>query len=246
MTALAQLDAGAFAPLSDEEIRRRAKAAGRSLWNAWFGRRDLIPAAADPRTQLIDSAMLGHGFLTREELAEIHQVGSQMDEVRPDLALADSVARAAVARTDEERKALKAKKKAEAAERKRQRAEEVARRKATDIVFLGRGVSYGLADRRADVEKLQRQGLPLLSTPADVAAALELTIPRLRWLAFHSDAASRTHYVRFSVPKKSGGTRELAAPHRSLKKCQQWILARSCPSCRLTPRLTGSLPARAR
>ncbi|HZN34707.1 MAG TPA: reverse transcriptase family protein, partial [Pirellulaceae bacterium] len=166
------------------------------------------------------------GFLKSEELAEIHQVGAQMDAIRPDLALAETAAKEAMARTDAERAALKAQKKAEAAERKKQRAEAVARRKASDIVFLGRGVSYGLADRQADIEKLQRQGLPLLSTPADVATALELTIPRLRWLAFHSDAAARTHYVRFQVPKKSGGTRELAAPHKTLKKAQQWILSR--------------------
>jgi RNA-directed DNA polymerase len=227
---LDQLEAGAFAPLSDDEIRRRARAAGSSLWNAWFGRRDLIPPASDPRTQLIDAGMLGHGFLSREELAEIHQVGAQMDEVRPDLARAamdaQAAMKAALAKSDEERAAIKAQKKVESAERKRQRAEAVTKRRASDIVFLGRGVSYGLADRRADVEKLQRQGLPLLSSPADVATALELTIPRLRWLAFHTDAATRTHYVRFSVPKKSGGTRELAAPHLSLKKCQQWILNR--------------------
>lgn len=225
-SSLAQLDAGAFAPLSDEEVARRARGAGSLLWNAWFGRRDLIPPTSDPRTLLIDAGMLGHGLLSREELAEIHQVGLEMDQLRPDLALAQTAAQAALARTDEERKAIKAQKKAEAAERKRKWTEKVAQRKATDIVFLGRGVSYGLADRRADIEKLQKQGLPLLATPADVASALELTIPKLRWLAFHTDAATRTHYVRFTVPKKSGGTRELAAPHKSLKKAQQWILDR--------------------
>jgi hypothetical protein len=72
---------------------------------------------------------------------------------------------------------------------------------------------------------LAQLGLPVLATPADVAAALGLTIPQLRWLAFHSDAATRIHYVRFTVPKKSGGTRELAAPHQKLARSQQWILA---------------------
>ena len=32
-----------------------------------------------------------------------------------------------------------------------------------------------------------------------------------------------THYVRFQAPKKSGGTRELAAPHRDMARCQEWI-----------------------
>src|SRR5262249_26090721 len=62
-----------------------------------------------------------------------------------------------------------------------------------------------------------------LAAPADVAQALGLTISRLRWLAFHSDAAERIHYVRFTVPKKSGGVRQLSAPHRDLAKSQRWI-----------------------
>jgi RNA-directed DNA polymerase len=62
-----------------------------------------------------------------------------------------------------------------------------------------------------------------LHTPADLAVALDLTIPRLRWLAFHTEVATRTHYVRFSVPKKCGGTRTLSAPHKTLAWTQRWI-----------------------
>ena len=71
----------------------------------------------------------------------------------------------------------------------------VAHRRQTDIIFLGRGVSRGLADRRANVEKLQQYLLPVLATPADLAAALGITIPRLRWLAYHNEAATR-HALR--------------------------------------------------
>src|SRR5437763_1442424 len=70
------------------------------------------------------------------------------------------------------RAAVKAQKKAAAAERKRLRAEAVAHRKATDIVFLGRGVSTLLNDRAGDAEKLTAAGLPVLHTPADLAAEL--------------------------------------------------------------------------
>jgi retron-type reverse transcriptase len=129
-----------------------------------------------------------------------------------------------VARSREERQAIKERKRAEAAERRRKRAAEIARRKETDIVFLGRGVSRGLADRRANVEKLAAADLPVLAAPSDVANAMQLTVPRLRWLAFHSEAATRSHYIRFTVPKRGGGTRELWAPHRSLAGAQEWIL----------------------
>ena len=47
--------------------------------------------------------------------------------------------------------------------------------------------------------------------------------PRLRWLAFHAEVATRTHYVSFTVPKKSGGQRTLSAPHRTMARAQRWI-----------------------
>jgi retron-type reverse transcriptase len=220
------LDPGQFAPLSGEQIKKKARGLGSLFRNPWFGRRDLIPPASDERTALIDRGMVGLGLLTPEQLVEIHEVGAQMEELRPDLAQAAGIADEAVKLDAEERKQRKEQKKAEAAGRKRIHAEGVVRRKQTDIVFLGRGVSGGLADRRANVEKLQRLQLPALATPADLAKALNLPVPRLRWLAFHSEAATVTHYVRFQVPKKSGGMRELSAPHRDLAAAQQWILMR--------------------
>jgi retron-type reverse transcriptase len=219
-----KLDIGQFAPASDAETKQQARGLGSRWGNPWFGRRDLIPPASDQRTLIIDRAMVGHGIISPEQLTEIHEIGEQMDRVRPDLALAQQIADQAVTRDREDREAIKQRKKAEAAERKRLHAEAVEKRKKTDIVFLGRGVSRGLADRRANIEKLTARGLPLLATPVDVAQALGVSIPRLRWLAFHSEASKLTHYVRFSVPKKSGGTRQLAAPRRDLAACQSWIL----------------------
>ncbi len=113
---------------------------------------------------------------------------------------------------------------AAAADRRRRRKEEVAQRRASDIIFLGTGVSKGLADRNSDVERLLSAGLPVLSTPADVAAAMEISVSKLRWLAWHSEAPTRTHYIHFDIPKKSGGTRRLSAPHQQLSNAQHWIL----------------------
>jgi RNA-directed DNA polymerase len=217
------LDPGQFAPITEAELKKRA---ANLQWN-WatvnFDRRDQIPPASHPRTELIDRALVAQGLLTPEQLAELHEIGDQWAVLRPELAGANAVAERAVINDAEERRARKAQKKAEAEQRRKDHAEAVAKRRATDIVFLGRGVSGGLADRRSNVEKLQSAGLPVLSSPADVVQALSLSIPRLRWLAFHSEAPAVTHYVRFQVSKKSGGTRELAAPHRDLARCQDWI-----------------------
>jgi RNA-directed DNA polymerase len=221
------LSADAFLPIARSELRDAAQDVRRG--GAWFGRRDLIPPADDPRTKLIDRAMVTHGLLSPEQLVEIHQVGAQMDRHRSDLDAierqAAQVGEAAVVADREQRAQIKAQKKAEAAERKKKHAEAVAQRRATDIVFLGRGVSGRLGERQSDATKLAALGLPVIHTPAELAHWLGLPVPRLRWLAFHTEVASRVHYVSFTVPKKSGGTRTLSAPHRTLAAAQQWVLA---------------------
>ncbi len=221
------LDASPFLPITRDELKSAMK--GTNLWSSvWFGRRDLIPPVDDKRTLLVDRAMVSQGLLSPDQLAEIHRVGAEMDLVRPDVVAlrhqSAQASQAAVKGDREKRKQLKDEKKAAAAERKRLHVEGVARRHATDIVFLGRDVSGRLGDRSSNLEQLAANGLPILCTPAELAAALQLTIPQLRWLAFHAEVAPRTHYIHFSVPKKSGGQRTLSAPHRRLAGAQEWIL----------------------
>ena len=45
------LDAGAFLPISRQEIKKAAQDQN-LFFNPWFGRRDRIPPADDPRTKL--------------------------------------------------------------------------------------------------------------------------------------------------------------------------------------------------
>ena len=241
------LDASDYLPITRGEIKEAAK--GRNLFgNFWFGRRDLIPPADDPRTQLIDRAMVTQGLITPEQLAEIHSVGAEMDRVRPTQASIEHQAamtgEAAVQADRAARAQLKARKKAEAAQRKQERAEAIAWRKANDIVFLGRGVSGRLGERTSRAEDLKRAGLPVLSTPAELARALDLPVPRLRWLAFHAEVATRTHYVQFSVPKKSGGQRVLSAPHRTMARAQRWIFEQIVAKLTAEPPAHGFLPGR--
>lgn len=243
------LDAGDFLPISRGELKAAALGSGaRLLGNLWFGRRDRIPPLDDDRTRLIDRAMVTHGFLTPERLAEIHRIGEAMDRARPlDEAIRDRAAlvgEAAVQADHAERARIRAAKKAEAADRRRLHAEGVAHRRATDIVFLGRGVSRFLGDRTSDVAALEAAGLPALGTPAELAESIGLTVPRLRWLAFHAEAATRVHYVEFEVPKKGGGTRRLSAPHRSLAHAQRWVLDRVVALLPAEAEAHGFLPGR--
>jgi retron-type reverse transcriptase len=223
-----KLDAAQFTPLAGDALRQAVEALGSNRFATafTFGLQSQIPPADDPRTAVIDRALVGQGLLTSEDLAQIHAVGDQMRELRPDFAAARAAGEQAVRLDREARQRLKEQKRAESAERKRKRAEAVAWRRATDIIYLGRGVSSGLADRRSQVAKLEAAGLPVYATPADLAQAMGVTIPRLRWLAFHAEAAMVSHYVCFTVPKKSGGLRVLSAPHRDLAGAQEWILER--------------------
>jgi retron-type reverse transcriptase len=239
----ASYDAAEFLPISDRELRTQA--AGSEVANSpWWGRTDTIPPGDDARTKLIDRALVTRGYLTPEQLAEIHRVGDLMLLQKGDAAMLRQEAERAVQRSKEERAALKAEKKRQAEERRRKHAEQVAQRKASDIVFLGRGVSRGLADRRSNVEKLRKAGLPVLSTPLEVARAMSLPVAQLRWLAFHSEASTTSHYVRFQIPKKSGGMREISAPMPKIAAAQQWILANVLSRLPAEPPAHGFVPGR--
>lgn len=221
------LDAGQILGLSAQEMRKRALKINPAR-TAWIGRTDTIPPQSDERTALIDRGLILRGLLTEKQITEIHEVGDLWLTYREGaklakIAAAKSVEQALLA-IKQEREERKARRKAEAAERLARKKEEIARRKAEDIVYLGPGVSHLLADRRAHLEALEERGLPLLSTPADVARALEMGISKLRWLCYHSEATDRPHYRYFEVPKRSGGTRLLAAPQPDLAKAQAWIL----------------------
>ncbi len=213
--------------LSAEELRARAVKID-PYKTAWIGRVDTIPPQSDERTAIIDRGLILRGLLSEAQITEIHRVGDlwlrHSDAARLAATAAAKTADDAIRQMREEKVRRKAEKIREAAEKKRRHAESVARRKATDIVYLGRGVSSRLSDRRSDIEKLSTQGLPVLASPKDVADALRTTITELRWLTFHSDAAEKTHYVTFTVPKRSGGTRSLSAPHEKLARAQEWVL----------------------
>lgn len=232
-----------FTPISDQELRRKAK--GSEVANSpWWGRTDTIPPGDDVRTKLIDRALVTRGYLTPEQLAEIHRVGDLMLQKKGDHTLLKLQADRAVAQSKEERAALKAEMKRRSEERKRVHAEAVSRRKARDILFLGRGVSGGLAGRTSDEAKLKKFGLPSISSPDQVAAALSIPLLRLRWLAYHSEASTTSHYVRFQIPKKSGGTRDIWAPQPKLAAAQAWILENVLSKVPVGPVAHGFIPGR--
>jgi RNA-directed DNA polymerase len=76
-------------------------------------------------------------------------------------------------------------------------------------------------DLAADVEQLERLGLPLWTNEGELAAALGLTVSALRHYSIHRQRETTPHYLIFAVPKRSGGHRLIHAPKRRLKAIQR-------------------------
>jgi hypothetical protein len=101
--------------------------------------------------------------------------------------------------------------------------------KRAHVVHLGPGVFWhDTADvDRFDAEDPERErqdnALPAIPSVDALATTLGLTVPRLRWLAYHREVDSGTHYVRWKVPKRDGSLRLISAPKPDLKRVQRWI-----------------------
>ena len=120
--------------------------------------------------------------------------------------------------------------KAEAARRKELMRQSWQLYKASHIVHLGEHVfwnddwDWDKHDHPRAKERVQELDLFPLDSPAALAHALDLTIPQLRWLTTHREAATDLHYTRFFIPKRSGGQRAIWAPRPLLKRTQHWVL----------------------
>lgn len=101
--------------------------------------------------------------------------------------------------------------------------------KRSHIVHLGPGVFWhDTADvDRFDADdpekKRQDNALPKLPDVDSLAKALGVDVPRLRWLSYHREVDTGTHYVRWLVPKRDGSPRMISAPKPDLKRVQRWI-----------------------
>ncbi len=132
--------------------------------------------------------------------------------------------------SDKDRATYKARKKAEAVERKALGKLAWAAYRATHIVHLGQEVHWDeregpdALDRPDRAAVLAQSGLAPVETPKALAEALGVTIPALRWFAFHRLVDAGTHYRRWQIAKRDGGLRTITSPRSSLKKHQRWIL----------------------
>ncbi|HVH98038.1 MAG TPA: reverse transcriptase family protein [Enhygromyxa sp.] len=132
--------------------------------------------------------------------------------------------------SDKQRKAYKAKREEERKVRRELMALAWQVYRQHHLVHVGVGVWYhDTADiDRWDIADLDGRRalneLPELKDVQALATKLELTIPRLRWLVYHREVDTGTHYHRWTVPKRNGkGVRLISAPKPDLKRAQAWV-----------------------
>src|SRR5688572_10375023 len=89
--------------------------------------------------------------------------------------------------------------------------------KKAHLVHVGAGIfhhdtadidKFDVADLQARREENQ---LPKIDDVHALAKALGLSIPRMRWMAFHREVDSGTHYHRWKIPKRDGTLRLISA-----------------------------------
>ncbi len=97
-------------------------------------------------------------------------------------------------------------------------------KKENNIVFIGKGYSTLLHDTSHDEQKLLENNMPLIKTDKELAELLGITYKDLRFLVYHRDVVTSDHYHRYTVPKRRGGVRNIAAPKPQLKVTQRKIL----------------------
>ena len=117
-------------------------------------------------------------------------------------------------------------------------------RKRMDRKVFGPDLLPGTFDAHFNEEQLRNHGLPLLKSERELAVWLDISLERLRWFSFDRPADTVWHYVRYTVPKRSGGQRVILAPKSELKALQRKILHEVLSQIPAHPAAHGFVPGR--
>lgn len=191
---------------------------------------------ATSRDEVILTEMQRMGFWPADD--RVHSIEAELIRREAELSQALQALGRDLARVEDPEKALKHMRKERMAKAKVRREETRQRRAlerherakawhqrhASELLYLGEGVSAGLSKAHSDADKLARLALPPMSNAQDLAAAMGLTLQELRFLAFERRVSRISHYRRFAMPKKTGGERIISAPMPRLKRAQYWVL----------------------
>lgn len=174
-------------------------------------------------TKLLMESQEGLSAL-QKEMTKIDQKISALNYDLSNVANAEIIRRAVSRALHDESIQRRTKKKEARAQAKKENHDQWLAYKKENIVYIGRGYSNYLGDKETDVQYLKQQSLPIIQTDRELADFLNITYSELRSMAYHRDVTTYDHYVRFEIPKKRGGMRQLATPNKKLKQAQRTIL----------------------
>lgn len=162
----------------------------------------------------------------RSALAELAEASAALTATTREIAALGTVEAALaairtrrIARVKEEREKRRVRKETERIAREKA----IRHQRLEAPTFLGRGVSNRLHYYGGDIATLQQLDLPQLNSFIDIASALKLEPQHLQWLVYERGDSQVDHYIRFTIPKRSGGTRLISRPRAYLQQVQEWI-----------------------
>jgi hypothetical protein len=184
--------------------------------------------------------MLKLGFLKKEEAEKLEISSTEIEEIYQLNLVNETKIRAkydeiselpelenVIAETRSKRikrvKDLRVLRNAERAIRSQQLKDILRERKLTEPYFLGRGVSSELKFTEPDQQKLDQLKLPILRNIMDVAKLVGLSREEIVWLCYERKVSAVDHYLRFEIPKRSGGKRLISSPKKQMRTAQSGI-----------------------
>ncbi len=131
--------------------------------------------------------------------------------------------------TDRQKGSFKDKKRAEAEARRALKRLAWDAYRETHIAHLGSvhwddDASPDKLDIDGREERAKDNQLTEIDSLEKLVSALGMTVSRLRWLTYHREVDTGTHYRTWHIPKRDGSMRTITAPKRHLKVAQRWAL----------------------
>lgn len=186
---------------------------------------------ADAESQQLDVAEYTEIYklkLANEvDIRDTHQEISKLNDVQ---ALIQRIRSSRIARI----KGLRTIRRAEKEITDQEKLKALQERKLREPYFLGHGVSDQLKFTEPDLAKLDSLDLPVLRNVHDISQLMGLNPETIIWLAFERKVSSVDHYLRFEIPKRSGGMRLISSPKEQMRQAQlairEEILKKITPS----------------
>ncbi len=192
---------------------------------------------ADGSQPTVESAVIRR---EAELMKSLNELGQDLRRMQDPAAVIKAMRKERMAKARVRREETKQKRALERFER----AKAWQQRQQHELLYLGEGVSQGLSEARSDQDKLAKLTLPPMNDAQELATAMGIALPELRFLAFERRVSRISHYRRFALPKKTGGERIISAPMPRLKRAQYWVLDNLLARAPVHPAAHGFLAGR--